>query len=196
MPSERYDYYLEQCKIHHATKKTFSGNGVLKHARALVEFSKRIGAVSAIDYGCGKGLQYGRAVIAPLQPVDAPPADSVQLLTLEQALGYGVYKYDPAVPMFSAPPLSRADFVWCTDVLEHIPEEDIPFIVSELSRLAIKGVFVTVGTYPAKKHLPNGENAHVCVKPTEWWVEKFADLQARHDLATAEDPFEFQMLCE
>lgn len=185
MPSERFDYYLDQCKIHHATRKTFSGNGCLKHARALVGMSDEIGARHAIDYGCGKGLQYGKAL-------PTPPFPEGQLL--EQALGYMVTKFDPAVPKFETPPTEQADLVWCTDVLEHIPEEDIPFIVAELSRLAIKGVFVTVGTYPAKKHLPNGENAHICLKPTEWWEEQFKPLADR--AAASDGDFRFLMLCE
>ena len=184
MPSDRYAYYLDQCKIHHATKKTFSGNGCLKHAAALISFSKEIGAESAIDYGCGKGLQYGKVFTLV---GDGWPT------TLEAALGYIVTKYDPAVPQFETPPAGPADLVWCTDVLEHIPEEDIPFIVEELSRLARKGVFVTVGTYPAKKHLPNGENAHVCIKPFEWWQKAFELLFSRAD----HDPnFKFILLCE
>lgn len=196
MPSERFAYYLEQCKIHHVTKKTFSGNGCLKHARTLIDMSHTIGATSAIDYGCGKGLQYAKAVIVPPQFANDPAVDEVQLFTLEQALGYEVTKYDPAVKGFHKPPTEPADLVWCTDVLEHIPEEDISFIVGELSRLALKGVFVTVGTYPAKKHLPNGENAHVCIKPAEWWVEQFKPLQERADASTPDQPFAFQMLCE
>lgn len=184
MPSERFGYYLDQCKIHHATRKTFSGNGCLKHARALVAFSNAIGARSAIDYGCGKGNQYGKTF---------PAADGTDQM-LEPALGYNVTKFDPAVPQFETPPAAPADLVWCTDVMEHIPEEDIGFIVSELSRLATKGVFVTVGTYPAKKHLPNGENAHVCIKPQEWWEEQFRPL---YDRAQASGGvFVFQMLCE
>lgn len=184
MPSERYDYYLEQCRIHHATRKTFSGNGVLKHARTLVEMSRVIGAESAIDYGCGKGLQYGKTF---------PAKDGTDQM-LEAALGYTVTKFDPAVPQFETAPAAPADLVWCTDVLEHIPEEDIPFIVSELSRLAVKGVFVTIGTYPAKKVLPNGENAHVCIKPEPWWVEQFKPLTDR--AAASDGAFTFQMLCE
>ncbi len=182
MPSDRYFKYLKQCEIHHATRKTFSGNGCLKHAPALIAFAKQIGATSAIDYGCGKGLQYDKEFLLVGEAVK-----------LEEALGFSVIKYDPAVPKFAALPQVEADLVWCTDVLEHIPEEDISFIVSELSRLALKGVFVTVGTYPAKKQLPNGENAHVCVKPVEWWQDKFMPLFAR---ASGNDAFAFTMLCE
>lgn len=184
MPSDRYAYYLEQCKIHHATRKTFSGNGCLKHARAIVALSDAIGANNAIDYGAGKGLQYGKTFTN----------EAGNEVTLEAALGYTVTKFDPAVPQFETPPAAPADLVWCTDVLEHIPEEDIPFIVGELSRLAIKGVFVTIGTYPAKKRLPNGENAHVCIKPEEWWAEQFKPLADR--MEASDGDFIFQMLCE
>lgn len=167
MPSERFAYYLEQCRIHHVTRKTFSGNGVLKHAQRIVAFSDSLGAASGLDYGCGKGLQY-----FPVVPTLGR--------TLEQALGYEVRKFDPAVLGFKdKPPAgSKFDLVWCTDVLEHIPEEDIDYIVDDLVGFAIKGLFVTVGTYPAKKQLPNGENAHVTIKPREWWIDKFARVDS------------------
>jgi hypothetical protein len=166
MPSERFDYYLNQCKIHHVTKKTFSGNGVLKHLKRIVSFSQSLGAKSALDYGCGKGLQYEKQMHTGL--------------TFEQTLGYQVTKYDPAVEKFwnKPAPGSKFDLVWCTDVLEHVPAEDIDWVIDDLVSFASKGLFITVGTYPAKKRLPNGENAHVCIKPGEWWIEKFARVDS------------------
>lgn len=168
MPSDRYAYYLEQSRIHHATSKTFSGNGVLKHTTALLTLAREIDAKSAIDYGCGKCNQYRQFNLM----FDGKPYQG-----LEDALGFEVYKYDPAIKGHHKPPTEGADLVWCTDVLEHIPEEDIGWVVGFLFSLARKGLFVTVGNYPAKKHLPNGENAHVTVKPFEWWQKHFDEGQ-------------------
>lgn len=179
MPSERYEYYLDQCKIHHATKKTFSGRGVLKHFDRLIGLSAKVGAESALDYGCGKGNQY----------FEKRAGDK----TLEETLGYRVRKYDPAVPQFKKLPIGQFDLVWCTDVLEHIPEEDIGWVIRAIDAYAKKALFITVGTYPAKKRLPNGENAHITVRPGDWWREQFeANLSDR-----SEGPgFMFDMLVE
>lgn len=99
-------------------------------------------------------------------------------LKLEEQLGYTVTKFDPAVPKFAKRPTGVFDLVWCTDVMEHIPEEDIPAIVADLVEYAVKALFVTVATHPAKKTLPNGENAHVTQKDGDWWAKHFAHARA------------------
>lgn len=172
MPSKRFYEYLDQCKIFHKENKTFSGNGCIKHVEAIISLAEAVGAKTALDYGCGKGNQYSRLVDW-----------NGERWPLEDHLGFLVDKFDPAVKKFASTPLDHPrDLVWCTDVMEHIPEEDIDFIVSELSRLSAKALFVTVGTYPAKKTLPNGENAHVTIKPLEWWEERFAPVAKRTDI--------------
>ena len=35
--------------------------------------------------------------------------------------------------------------------------------------MAKRFVYMNVASYPAKKILPNGWNAHVTIKPPEWW---------------------------
>jgi hypothetical protein len=65
---------------------------------------------------------------------------------------------------FSALPEGRFDGVVCTDVLEHCPEEDLPWIVGELFGYARLFVFANVACYPAAKKLPNGENAHCTIR--------------------------------
>jgi len=176
MPSERYEYYLNQSRELHATRKTFSGRGVLKHAPRLIELSRRVGATSGLDYGAGKLGQYSKIHDKGIR--------------LEKQLGYVVTKYDPAVPGIDTKPTGTFDLVFCTDCLEHIPEEDMAWVVRELDAYALKGLFITVGTYPAKKTLPNGENAHVCIKPAAWWRELFAaNVRTR-------DGFAFELLVE
>lgn len=172
MPSKAYDNALAQMREFHRLRKTFSGNGVLKHAKSLIVFSHEIEARSAIDYGCGKGQQYTK-VIQPYGEGGGP------VLTLEQHLGYVTTKYDPAWPEFEKPPAAPADLVWCVDVLECIPEEDMDMVIDDLFRLALKGLFVTVASYPAKKTLPNGENAHLTIKPEAWWRQKFNEAMDR-----------------
>lgn len=160
---ERSEYFLDQCRKMHGARKTLSGRGVLKHRPWLLTIAQEIGAKSALDYGCGKGAQFEE--IGP----DGK--------TLEQALGFKVSKYDPCWPDFAKAPAGQFDLVWCTDVLEYVPEEDISATLQKIGALATKAVFITVATYPAKKTLPDGTNAHVTIKPAMWWGTKFAAMR-------------------
>ena len=70
-------------------------------------------------------------------------------------------------------PRARFDGVISTDVLEHCPAEDIPWIIDEIFSFADEFVYLNVACYPAKKLLPNGENAHCTIEPPEWWKAHF-----------------------
>ena len=172
MPSKAYDKALAQMRAFHLTRKTFSGNGVMKHKDALVQFSKTLGATSGLDYGCGKGHQYDTE-----RQRDG--------FDLRAALGYSPALYDPAVMEFKdlPPEGTEFDLVWCVDVLECVPEGDMDWEIARMASYARLGLFVTVATYPAKKTLPNGNNSHITVKPAKWWRSHFWLLiEARPEL--------------
>jgi hypothetical protein len=83
--------------------------------------------------------------------------------------------YDPGYPLFSMLPDGMFDGVVSTDVLEHCPEEDIPWIVAEIFGYAERFVFANIACYPALRHLPNGENVHCTIRSTEWWQVVFEE---------------------
>ncbi len=100
--------------------------------------------------------------------------------------------YDPGYPPYAALPEGKFDGVISTDVLEHCPEEDMPWIVAELFACATRFVFANVACFPARKRLPNGQNAHCTVRPLKWWRELIEKVAARHPAALYE--FRFQVL--
>ena len=55
--------------------------------------------------------------------------------------------------------------VLCFDVLEHIFINDIPWVLKELFENAKQCVIINVAFYKAAALLPNGENAHITVRP-------------------------------
>ena len=65
------------------------------------------GAKTLLDYGAGQGWQYTEECYHVLWNI---------MPTL----------YDPAVAAFHVKPSQRFDGVICTDVLEHIPEAELP----------------------------------------------------------------------
>ena len=56
----------------------------------------------------------------------------------------------------------------------------MPWIVGELFAFARKFLFATVALYPAGKTLPNGRNAHITLRPKEWWQSCVAAVAANH----------------
>jgi FkbM family methyltransferase len=176
-PSPRYRALLaEYAQMHRegerflglAPEQTYPGSSLLPH---LVPIKRLIGASGArtiLDYGSGKGLQYRP------QPVvigGRRVADGVaEFWDVDQ-----VCCYDPAYPPHARLPDARFDGVISTDVLEHCPEEDLAWIVAELFSYAERFVYANVACYPARKRLPSGANAHVTLRPAEWWRELFAE---------------------
>lgn len=88
--------------------------------------------------------------------------------------------YDPGFAPFSQLPVDRFDGTICIDVLEHITEPDLPWVLDELFGYARKFVYANIACYPAKKHLPNGQNAHCTVRSPDWWTGLIHAVAMRH----------------
>lgn len=86
--------------------------------------------------------------------------------------------YDPAIPGLKIFPRERFELGLCTEVLEHIPLEEIDNLLWEMRCLSDRWV-CTIHTAPAAQVLPNGENAHCLQRPADWWVARFARIFGR-----------------
>jgi hypothetical protein len=87
--------------------------------------------------------------------------------------GESVISFDPYVPQYSALPWNRKfDVVFSGDVLEHMRLREIQTFLTQIRESAARYVFLVISTRPAGKRLPNGANAHLTVKPSEWWTRK------------------------
>ncbi|MDY4841478.1 MAG: methyltransferase domain-containing protein [Alphaproteobacteria bacterium] len=107
---------------------------------------------SVLDYGCGKGL-----LLEQLKK------------KYPEIFFYG---YDPGVEGKDTLPVKTADLVINTDVLEHIPENEIEDVVNQISKIS-SNVFFGLHHALAGAKLPNGENAHCTVRPTFWYFNLF-----------------------
>ncbi len=79
------------------------------------------------------------------------------------------YRYDPAIPEFAQMPVDKADLVLCTDVMEHIPQENVEEVIAAIRAISPHAYF-NISCRPADEILPNGENAHCTVRPPRWWA--------------------------
>jgi hypothetical protein len=77
-----------------------------------------------------------------------------------------VKRYDPARGLDER---SKVDAVICFDVLEHIHILDVAKVIHDLFKNAKNLLVINVACYSAAALLPNGENAHITVRPPLWW---------------------------
>lgn len=155
-------------------EQTFPGQSLLPQAVRVKRLIVETGSKRLLDYGSGKGQQYGLSNVSP--PGQSEIWDNMQSF-------FGVHEiqcYDPAYMPYSELPRGAFDGVISTDVLEHCPEEDMDWILDEIFSYARKFVFANVACYPAKKRLPTGENAHCTIKSLKWWEEKLLKASENH----------------
>lgn len=133
-------------------------------AREVLRLALECKAEDILDYGCGK-----QTLAEALTDSDYGVAGNALRFTGKKIIGY-----DPALEGLDEPP-EPADLVICGDVLEHIEPECLDAVLDDLARVTKKTLFVVVSTIPAKKKLKDGRNAHLIVKPMEWWMPKIAE---------------------
>ncbi len=181
-PSARYSDMLSQYRCMHTEgekflglppERTFPGQSLFAQAGRIKDMVLRHGARSVLDYGSGKGMQYQPM---PIRVEGIGEWSSIQAFWEVEEIRC----YDPCYQPFNKLPDGKFDAVISTDVLEHCPEEDIPWIIDEIFGYANRFVFANVACYPAKKRLPNGENAHCTIRPPEWLDGILRETSARY----------------
>ena len=143
---------IDQYREMHRQGK-FRGFSALPHAGAIGQLVKKHKAKSILDYGSGKGHQYSE-------------------MGMHRNWGQDVVIrcYDPAWPAHEEKPIGRFDGVVCTDVAEHIPEENIGSFLDDVIGYAVRFLYMNICTRPARKRLLDGRNAHLTVRESDWWM--------------------------
>lgn len=154
-------------------EQTFPGKMLVEQAPAIEDMVSRTQSRSLLDYGCGKGAAYQRK--------DIELDNGLTVSSLKEYWKIdSVRCYDPGYEPFSQLPTERFDGVICIDVLEHVAEPDLPWVLDELFSYADKFVFANIACYPAKKYLPNGQNVHCTIRSPEWWTGLIHGVAMRH----------------
>jgi hypothetical protein len=146
---------VEQYKEMHKDENLYAGSALTLHKQNIREFISAKKCDTILDYGCGKGIQYFTE-------------------NIHNDYFYGIMPslYDPAVERFSKLPEGSFDAVICTDVLEHIEEDDVNIVLAEIYSKANKLVYLGICNSPADSFLPDGRNSHITMKHIDWWLEK------------------------
>ncbi len=147
--------------------KSFNGMSTIPYAPIIKKIIDKNEIYSLLDYGCGKAEFYNNKY--NLGDIEYPSFKNLWNIDIDL--------YDPSYSKFSKLDQNKTyDMVISIDVLEHIPIEDIDYVLEQICNLAKKYIFLNVGCYSAAALLPNGDNAHITIQKPEWWYEKILGI--------------------
>ena len=141
------DDHTQQYRLLHEKQADYGSSSIkyLPEISLLINYLK---PKSVLDYGCGKGAL-------------------LKALSLEFP-GIAFHAYDPSISGLEKLPVESADLVINTDVLEHVPAELVPNVLSEIANISRNAIFACHHAL-AKATLADGTNAHCTVRPPVWY---------------------------
>ena len=178
-PSENYyknlNYYKDMHKNGYRlidgrkrdAKNAYDGKSTLAFAPIIKKIITYEYINNMIDYGWGKGNFYRNDFNLGNKKMPA----------LSKFWNIDIKLYDPCYEKYSKFSKDETfDLTICIDVLEHIPEADIEWILERFLKISKKFIFINVACYEAIALLPDGKNAHINIQKPNWWSNKIENL--------------------
>ena len=170
-PSQEYHDLIDSYKVLHQEEGKFKGISLVPLVPTLMSLVKENDCKTLLDYGCGKAIPYDKD---RCKEVDL--RHPIQKLCNLKSFDL----YDPAYEKYATLPNKKYDIVVCTDVLEHIAEQDIDYVLTEILSHSKKIVFLNISCQPALKHFKEGKfkgkNVHISVFDPSWWGHKIGNI--------------------
>ena len=139
-------HLIEQYKQLYNQKPTY-GASSKKIFDIILPIVEKYAPSSILDYGCGK----------------SPLVDMINEKT-----GIKIYKFDPVFEEYNNLPQKNVDFVICTDVLQHIPVNELFENLKEISNCGnICFYKIKCTDHPTK--FPNGEPTNITIFDKNKW---------------------------
>ena len=180
-PSEEYKELLDAYKVMHKDERAFMGISLIPLTYVIKQIFNDNKIKSFLDYGCGKGLLYTKDFKKADKGFKYPDLKQ----PIQDTLGIKEFAlYDPAYPEHDKLPTKQYDAVISTDVLEHVPSQDLDWVMDKIYSHATKIVFLNVcgqaalKTFPEGKH--RGRNVHVSLFDNEWWIRQCNKIRQNH----------------
>lgn len=176
--SDNYYEIIEKYKLFHKNGiknqpgiSTFLGYSLTKWIVRIKEIIKTNNCQSLIDFGCGKAFLYNNN----FKIKDEEFSGLSDFWKINN-----IYLYDPGVEKYSKFPQIKYDGLICTDVVEHIPEDDVINFIDGLFKLSNKFIFVVIATIPATKFFDDGSNIHLSLKNESVWKDIFESFKKKY----------------
>lgn len=129
-----------------------------------------------IDFGCGTG----RAALAISKAGhEVLCVDFTDNCRDRSASHLPFVQHDLTQPLRVSAP-----YGYCTDVMEHIPTDDVPAVIANIMG-SVDRCFFQIATVPDSFGAVIGQTLHLTVQPHEWWAERFAGYRIEWQERTA-----------
>jgi hypothetical protein len=118
---------------------------------------------SLCDVGCGRGLA---ADIFHGLGMKVTQYDIVNVARNNLPFIHGSL-WQTAIP--------ECDYIFCCDVLEHIPTDKVEAAVKNLLNATLKSAYIQVSCTEDGCGKLIGESLHLTIKDGQWWVDRFME---------------------
>ena len=120
-------------------------------------------------YGCGQAYVAHLMIAEGFGPIYAIDIADNAVEGVSFAQGVRVVTADLRTP--DAYP-ATTDWAWCTDVLEHLAEAELPNVLRRIHNATRYGVFFLIALCFDKSGAgtPNTRDLHRTVRPISWWM--------------------------
>jgi len=176
-PSKKYIALEEYYRSLHTGKETnenkeqiYNGKATMVFAKILKQIIEKNKSKTLLDYGSGKGDRYFNKSFFGNE--DYPP--------LQDYWNIKPTLFDPGV-LYPKPVNQLFDIVISIDVLEHIPFEDLNWVINEIFSFAKQIIFLNVACYPAERTFPDGTNLHVSLFPPLRWYGLISSIASNYN---------------
>jgi len=166
------DYYVnsEISNYHNYLAKKYEGLAI-----DLIKFFKLQNTDKIIDFGCGTG-----ALIYELKKKGVFLVRGTDISHWAVETGRRLYDFkNGEIEHYNRNMLEdEKDYVFCLDVLEHMPEYEIDFVL-ELAKKELRKRFVMRVPVSEKEgetyvfECSRVDKTHLQCHPREWWIDKF-----------------------
>jgi len=156
-------------------------------AGRIIDILQINGRDAVIDFGCGTGraaLAIRNATDCEIlaldfaeNSLDREAGQRVGIYFKQQDLTKPLMNYGESESVLTTPTLyvSGCEKGYCTDVMEHIPPEQVDLVITNIMEAASKVVF-QISLVPDVCGALIGQDLHLSVHPAAWWHDTFIRL--------------------
>lgn len=159
----------EDIKYSKLYKKGYGQGPIDVIYKELNKLNITLDTLSVLDCGCG------HSPILNIYNIDTYVGIDISTYQINQLNNKNKNKslkyYQGSIDDLSKFKDNEFDYVWCSDVLEHIEENRIDAVFSEISRVS-KYSIISMSVRKSKVLSIDKEQLHQTIKPFEWWNNK------------------------
>jgi len=131
---------------------------------------------SILDFGCGTGrtssLFFSKGLFVRMIDIASNCLDE-NIISLMHLFPHAIEFMEASLWELPST-VASADWIYCCDVLEHLPSEQVDAALFQMAKRTKKGGFLQIFLKDEPFGLMIGKRLHLTIQPKEWWIEKIS----------------------